>query len=123
LDEALKSVCAFLNHKGGAVYFGVDNDGKIIGLDVSDKTLRKISQQIYSRIKPEIAPEIKEVKEKGRSIIQVKLPEGNNKPYFFNGIAYKRIGIENLFIPFLMSNRNRRSFFIYSTEVAWGMAE
>jgi len=44
LDDSLKSVCAFLNHKGGTVYFGVANDGEIRGLDVSDRTLRKISQ-------------------------------------------------------------------------------
>lgn len=99
LDESLKSICAFLNHKGGTVYFGVGNDGKIIGLDVSDDVLRKISQQIHSRIKPEITPEIKEAKEKGKSIIQIKLPEGNNKPYFLNGVAYKRVGTENRVIP------------------------
>ncbi|MCK4735780.1 MAG: ATP-binding protein, partial [Methanophagales archaeon] len=94
LDVALKSVCAFLNHKGGTVYFGVANDGKITGLNVTDKTLRKISQQIHSRIKPEITPEIREVKEKGESIIELKIPKGNNKPYFLNGVAYKRIGTE-----------------------------
>lgn len=99
LDDALKSVCAFLNHKGGTVYFGVDDKGIIIGLEVSDKTLRKISQQIILRIKPEIAPEIKEVEEMGRSIIQVKVPEGSNKPYFLNGIAYKKIGTEKRAIP------------------------
>jgi ATP-dependent DNA helicase RecG len=99
LDVALKSVCAFLNHKGGTVYFGVANDGKITGLNVTDKTLRKISQQIHSRIKPEITPEIREVKEKGESIIELKIPKGNNKPYFLNGVAYKRIGTENRIIP------------------------
>jgi len=99
LDDALKSVCAFLNHKGGIVYFGVNDKGIIIGLDVSDKTLRKISQQIISRIKPEIAPEIKEAEEMGKSIIQVKVPEGSNKPYFLNGIAYKKIGTEKRAIP------------------------
>ena len=99
LDDALKSICAFLNHKGGTVYFGVDDKGNVIGLEVSDKTLRKISQQIISRIKPEIAPEIKEVGERGRSIIQVKVPEGSNKPYFLNGIAYKKIGSEKRVIP------------------------
>jgi ATP-dependent DNA helicase RecG len=99
LDVALKSVCAFLNHKGGTVYFGVANDGKITGLNVTDKTLRKISQQIHSMIKPEITPEIREVKEKGESIIELKIPKGNNKPYFLNGVAYKRIGTENRIIP------------------------
>jgi len=99
LDDALKSVCAFLNHKGGTVYFGVDDKGKVIGLDVSDKTLRKISQQIISRIKPEITPEIKEIEEMGRSIIKVNVSEGSNKPYFLNGIAYKKIGTEKRVIP------------------------
>ena len=91
LDDSLKSVCAFLNHKGGTVYFGVANDGEIRGLDVSDRTLRKISQQIHARIKPEITPKLREVKEKGKSIIELKISEGNNKPYFLNGVAYKRI--------------------------------
>ena len=99
LDDALKSICAFLNHKGGVVYFGVGDDGGVIGLQVSDKTLRKISQQIHSRIKPEFNPEIKEVKEKGKSIIQVKVPEGSNKPYFLNGIAYRKVGSEKRIIP------------------------
>lgn len=99
LDESLKSVCAFLNHKGGIVYFGVANNGKIGGLDVSDRTLRKISQQIHTRIKPEITPEIREIKYKGKSIIELKISEGNNKPYFLNGVAYKRIGAENRIIP------------------------
>ncbi len=31
LGDALKSICAFLNHKGETPYFGIDNDGKIIG--------------------------------------------------------------------------------------------
>jgi len=99
LDDALKSICAFLNHRGGTVYFGVDNKGKIIGLQISDKTLRKISQLINQKINPEIIPEIEEVKKDGKSIIQVKVPEGNNKPYFLKGVAHKRVGTENRVIP------------------------
>ena len=73
LDDALKSVCAFLNHKGGIIYFGVSDKGKVIGMQISDNTLRKVSQQINSRIKPEISPEIKEIKEEGKSILEVKI--------------------------------------------------
>jgi len=99
MDEALKSVCAFLNHKGGTIYFGVSDKGKVIGMQISDKTLRKVSQQINSRIKPEISPEIKEIKEEGKSILKVKILKGNNKPYFLNGIAYKKIGTEKRVMP------------------------
>src|SRR3989338_5507974 len=61
MNEALKSVCAFLNHRGGEVYFGVNDKGKITGIQSSDKTLRKISQIINTKIKPEFNPEIKEI--------------------------------------------------------------
>jgi len=39
------------------------------------------------------------VKENDRLVVEVKIPEGNNKPYFLNGIAYKRVGTENRVIP------------------------
>jgi ATP-dependent DNA helicase RecG len=99
LDKSLKSICGFLNHKGGKVYFGIDKTGKIIGQEVSDQTLKSISQKIRQRIKPEISPEIKVIEIEGKNVIEVKAKEGNNKPYYLNGIAYKRVGTENPAIP------------------------
>ncbi|MBF4475925.1 ATP-binding protein [Methanobacterium formicicum] len=98
LPDALKSICAFCNHRGGSVFFGVTSSGEIKGVDVSDKVLLKISQQI-NRIRPEITPEIREINEDGKSLIEVKVLEGNNKPYFLNGIAYIRVGTEDKLIP------------------------
>ncbi len=94
LEKALKAICGFMNHKGGAVYFGVDND-KIVGQDVSDATLKSISQKIRQRIKPEVSPRIKVFEVNDKKIIEVKVKNGNNKPYYLDGIAYKRIGSEN----------------------------
>jgi len=56
LDRALKSVCGFLNHKGGKVYFGI-NKGKIDRQEVSEQTLKSISQKTRQRIKPETSTE------------------------------------------------------------------
>ncbi|MFH1127054.1 MAG: RNA-binding domain-containing protein [archaeon] len=96
MERALKSTCAFLNHKGGTIYFGVsDGDGKIVGQEVSDSTLKSISQKIRQRIKPEISPEIKVLELEGKNDIEVKIKEGNNKLYYLDGIAYKRAGTEN----------------------------
>ncbi|PKP55548.1 MAG: hypothetical protein CVT89_08140 [Candidatus Altiarchaeales archaeon HGW-Altiarchaeales-2] len=57
LEKGLRAICAFLNHKGGAVYFGIDNK-TLVGQQVSDPTLRSISQKVRQKIKPEITPEI-----------------------------------------------------------------
>ncbi|NOR78182.1 MAG: hypothetical protein GQ523_07150 [Methanophagales archaeon] len=98
LDRALKSVCSFLNHKGGKVYFGISK-GKIVGQEVSEQTLKSISQKIRQRMKPEISPEIKILEIEGKTIIEVKIKEGDNKPYYLDGIAYKRVGTENVVVP------------------------
>lgn len=38
LERGMETLCAFLNGNGGTVLFGVNDKGKIIGQDVSDKT-------------------------------------------------------------------------------------
>jgi ATP-dependent DNA helicase RecG len=112
LDRALKSVCSFLNHKGGRVYFGISN-GKIVGQDVSDQTLKSISQKIRQRIKPEISSGIKVLEIGDKKIIEVIIREGKNKPYYLDGIAYKRVGTENVVVPpvelerFILEKRKR----------------
>ena len=54
LGRALKAACAFANHKGGTIYFGISDHGDVVGQDVSDATLKKISSKIRQKIKPEI---------------------------------------------------------------------
>ncbi|MCK5333092.1 MAG: putative DNA binding domain-containing protein [Candidatus Aenigmarchaeota archaeon] len=95
MENALKSVCGFLNYKGGSVYFGISDKNKILGQDVSDSTIKSISQKIRQKIKPEISFEIKVLDVDGRKVIGVKIKEGSNKPYYLDGIAYKRVGTES----------------------------
>jgi len=99
LEPALKSVCGFLNHHGGIISFGRTNSGAVVGVDPADHSLRKISQQITSRIKPETSPDIRVMEEGGKSLIVIAVPEGMNKPYFLDGIAYMRVGTENRVMP------------------------
>jgi ATP-dependent DNA helicase RecG len=99
IEPALKSVCGFLNHHGGVISFGRTNTGAIVGVDPADHSLRKLSQQIISRIKPEITPDIRVIEEQGKHLIVVTVPEGISKPYYLDGIAYMRTGTENRVIP------------------------
>ena len=99
MKSKIKSICGFLNHKGGIVYFSINNDGKVVGQEISDRTLKAISQKIRQRIKPEVTPEIRVLEIEGKKVIEVKVKDGNNKPYYLNGTAYKRVGTENPVIP------------------------
>ena len=39
LQRAGETLCAFLNGKGGRVFFGVTDSGKIVGQEVADSAL------------------------------------------------------------------------------------
>ena len=58
LNRALESLCAFANTNLGTVYFGIEDDGRIIGQEVSDRTIRKITTDILSQIEPRLFPNI-----------------------------------------------------------------
>jgi len=61
LKEAIISIVAILNkHKKGEVYFGIRDNGIVIGQDVSEKTIRKVSKAISDSIEPKIFPKITE---------------------------------------------------------------
>jgi len=48
----LKTVSAFSNGIGGTIYFGVNNDREIVGLEDTQGDVEKISELIKSRIEP-----------------------------------------------------------------------
>ena len=44
IKEAMISIAAILNkHQQGELYFGVKNDGTVVGQEINDETLRKVS--------------------------------------------------------------------------------
>jgi ATP-dependent DNA helicase RecG len=54
LKQALEDICAFANTGEGAVYFGITDAGDVIGQDVSDDTIKRVSTTILSSIEPRV---------------------------------------------------------------------
>ena len=92
LKEAVISIAAMLNkHRKGELYFGISNDGKIIGQDTSEKTIRNISNAISEHIEPKIYPAITEQDK----CIKVGF-SGNETPYLCILQGYNiRVGDED----------------------------
>ena len=60
--DAMDSIGAILNkHCKGTLYFGVDDNGYVIGQQVSDSTKRDISRIINEAIEPKITPTIESI--------------------------------------------------------------
>lgn len=58
--EAVESICAILNkHTKGTLYFGIDDNGFVIGQkQISDSTKKDISRTISEMLEPKIVPTI-----------------------------------------------------------------
>lgn len=96
LKEAIFSIVAILNkHQKGELYFGVKNDGTVIGQEINDESLRKVSQAIGNHIKPAIYPEIKIQQFGDRKTILVRF-EGSRCPYLAYNVPRIRVADEDL---------------------------
>ena len=93
LERGMKTLCAFLNGEGGAVLFGVKDNGAIIGQVVSDKTKREIAEAIRL-IEPFAAITVSyaDIPGTGRQVIALYAEEQRYmSPFTYKGRAYQRI--------------------------------
>ncbi|OGJ49830.1 transcriptional regulator, partial [Candidatus Peregrinibacteria bacterium RIFOXYB2_FULL_32_7] len=92
---AVISIAAILNkHSQGELYFGIRNDGTVVGQQVSEKTIRDVSQAISEGIEPKIYPKIEKVNIENSNCILISF-SGEKPPYFAFGRAYMRVGDED----------------------------
>ena len=100
LNDGLIAMTAMLNKRCyGILYFGVKNNGDVIGQDVGKSTITKISQAFKNYVDPTVIPRIDILTSSdGKEYLKVTA-EGNNRPYAFRGDIYIRSGEENKRIP------------------------
>jgi len=100
LKQAGQTLCAFLNARGGTVLLGVADDGRIIGQDVSDSTLRGIAN-LLSRFEPPAEVAIERVRlDSGREVLALRANPGEvGSVYTFEGRAYQRVGSTTSIMP------------------------
>ena len=84
----LKTVSAFSNYNSGKIIFGIDDNGKIIGLENIEKLCLDLENKINDNINPK--PDFRFIKDTKKNIITLIVEEGFNKPYLYKGKAYKR---------------------------------
>lgn len=93
LERGMETLCAFLNGEGGMVLFGVADNGKIIGQEVSDKTKREIAEAI-GRLEPTATVQVSYVPlpDSERNVIALHVEDaGMKRPFCYKGRPYMRI--------------------------------
>ncbi|MDR1898321.1 MAG: putative DNA binding domain-containing protein [Prevotellaceae bacterium] len=94
--ECIETLVAFANHKGGSVYVGVNDEGKITGVSTGKETLTQWINEIKGKTEPAIVPEVSSIDLKeGKSVIVLSAEEFPVKPVSVKGKYYKRTGASN----------------------------
>jgi ATP-dependent DNA helicase RecG len=103
--EAVQTLCAMLNTRGGRVLIGVDPAGAILGQQVGDHTIEELSQ-VIREIEPPVFPSIDRVPlDGGNEALVISVTQGANRPYVVRGVGYRRVG--NTTLPMSRDEHNR----------------
>ena len=96
----LKSVSAFANGMGGSLFYGVNNDGYIVGLNDVQHVCEVISNKVRDYMDPLPDVEMIPHEESGLRYLQLKVNAGHYTPYYYVGdnqrIAFVRVGDESI---------------------------
>lgn len=84
----LKTVSAFANYDGGTIVFGIDDNGRVLGLDNLDQTCLDIENKINDSVKPK--PDYSISTNNTEKTISLDVESGIHKPYLYRTKAYKR---------------------------------
>jgi predicted HTH transcriptional regulator len=86
-EKIARALIAFANTKGGAILFGVDDDGSIVGVESEKSETDLILQAGTVFCEPEIIPEIDIVPFSGKDVIVATVAESEDKPHYFAGAS------------------------------------
>jgi len=92
LKEAVQTLCAFANHKGGVLYFGVADNGSVLGQSVTDDTLKNIANTVKLNTDPKLYPQVEKVEIDGKACVRVCIEQSPLKPHVAFGRPYLRVG-------------------------------
>lgn len=114
-DSILKTVCAFANYEGGKIIIGYDEEKGIVGVNDFVNEKLRIENKINDSINPMPDFDIKLLEIENKIIIELNVYPGDNTPYLYKGISYKRndtstIPIDQLGLKYLALKGSNLTF-------------
>jgi hypothetical protein len=95
-DEVLKSIAAFANTNDGVIFIGIDDTGRITGLELDfkqrDRLEQKIRQIVRNRISPAPLIQFSFEDVRGFLVAKITVARGEATVYLMGGVIYVRVG-------------------------------
>ena len=101
-NSFLKTVSAFSNYNGGDIFFGIDDDGNVKGLQDVKQSCLDIENKINDNISPQ--PDYT-IEVQSDNTIRLTVKAGVHKPYLYKSKAYKRNDTETIEVDTLEFSR------------------
>jgi len=96
INEIVEAVAAFSNARGGRVIIGINNSGKVLGVEIGKSTMENLANKITQNTDPKIQPRIKvEITDK-KKIIIIEVKVSLDKLVLAFGRPFKRVGKSSL---------------------------
>lgn len=93
--DVIKEILAFANTNGGTLYIGIDDDGKIKGVEDCDEVILKVSNQVRDSIKPDITGFVhyETIMMDEKEVVKITVQRGTLRPYYFHQKGLKPTGV------------------------------
>jgi len=111
----IETLVAFANTKGGTVYVGVTDAGKIVGVTLSTESVQQWVNVIKSKTEPSLMPDVDILEIEEKQVVAIHIIEYPVKPLSIQGRYYKRIINSN----HLMNASEVSDCFLQSMQYSW----
>lgn len=100
LESGGEAICGFANQNGGTLFFGIKNNGDVIGIQsVVESTLRDVSQYIFDNCEPQKIISITKEDINSLAVIKVVVSKSTTPYHTFRKKPYIRIGTSTKLMP------------------------
>lgn len=94
-NEAIETIGAFANARGGIILIGVRDNGTICGFQTGRKSLEDIAHRVQEVTDPRLQPSLTIVSLEGQNILVIQVEKSSGVPISVRGRFFKRSGRTN----------------------------
>lgn len=114
-DEALETIGAFSNARGGVLLIGVKDSGEICGYNSGKNNLEEFANRIQNVTDPRLQPSISMLQYNHKNIITIQVLARSGAPVSVRGRYFRRLGRTNQ----RMSHEEIMQGMILNTGISW----
>ncbi|MCL2250067.1 MAG: putative DNA binding domain-containing protein [Oscillospiraceae bacterium] len=94
-SDIVKTVIAYANTGGGALYIGIDNDGGAFGVVDVDETMLKAGNAVRDSVKPDVTMFVDYTQEviDNKVVIKIVVQKGSSCPYYISSKGIRPEGV------------------------------